>query len=136
MMRFNFFLMAVILLFCLSSVSAKLYAQVIFFCEEVDQKGYPENESSSFTMKNSGSWLKLLVRLDDKVDCDEVKYVIYRVLRNGNEKYDTTIYQEVDKDSVWFWKEVTFSDNGKYNIYVYDKYDHFLTSGSLKINYQ
>ena len=90
-----------------------LQAQAIFFCEDVDEDGYPENESSSFTIGSDGGWLKVLVRLDDEVDCDKVKYVIYKVSRSGNEK-----------------------DDGKYNVYAYDKYDNFLASGAVRINFK
>ena len=114
---------------------SSLQAQCMHFCENVDADGYPENESTSFTIGSGGGWLKILVKLDDEVNCDEVKYVIYKVARNGKEKYDNTITQEVEEDWVWFWKEVTFYDDGKYNVYVYDEYDNFLASSSVSINF-
>ena len=113
-----------------------LKAQVMYFCEDVDEDGYPENESSSFTIGKDGGWLKFLVRLDEEVDCNEVKYVIYKVTRTGKENYETTIYQDVQENWIWFWKKVTFYDDGKYNIYVYDKYDNYIISSSLRINFR
>jgi len=113
-----------------------LQAQELYFCEDVDEDGNPESESSSFTIGSDGGWLKLLVKLDEEVDCDEVKYVIYKVSKSGKEKYDNTITQEVEDNWVWFWKKVTFYDDGKYNVYVYDENDNFLVSGFVKINFK
>ena len=118
-----------------STNSFVLKAQSIYFCEDVDEDGYPENESTSFTIGSDGGWLKILVKLDDEVDCNEVKYVSYKLSRSGKEKYDNTIYQDVEENWVWFWKQVTFYDDGKYNVYVYDKYDNFLASSSVNINF-
>jgi len=113
-----------------------LHAQALFFCEDVDEDGYPKNESSTFTIGSEGGWLKVLVKLDDEVDCDKIKYVIYRVSRSGKEKYDNTITQDVEDNWVWFWQKITFYDDGKYNVYAYDKYDNFWASGSVKINFK
>ena len=135
MKQFGLFLLAILFVIGLSPKYSSLQAQVLYFCEDVDEDGYPENESSAFTIGTEGGWLKFLVRLDEEVDCNEVKYVIYKVARSGKEKYSTTIYQDVEENWVWFWKQVTFYDDGSYKVYVYDKYDKFLSSGSLKISF-
>ncbi|NWF89509.1 MAG: hypothetical protein HXY50_08605 [Ignavibacteriaceae bacterium] len=135
-MKYSLMILTCIFIFLAANSDYSLVqAQNIYFCEEVDEDGYPENESTSFTIGTEGGWLKILVRLDDEVDCNEIKYVIYKVSRNGKEKYDNTIYQKVEDNWVWFWKQVTFYDQGKYNVYVYDSYDNFLTSGSVRISY-
>ena len=85
-----------------------LPAQALFFCEDVDEDGYPKNESSSFTIGSEGGWLEVLVKLDDEVDCHKVKYVIYKVSRSGKEKYDNTITQDVEDNWVWFWQKIIF----------------------------
>ena len=131
-------LILVILLFAFgfSVKYSPLHAQTLYFCEDVDEDGYPENEATTFTIGENGGWLIMLVKLDDEVDCSQVKYVIYKVSKNGKEKYNTTIYQDVEENWVWFWKKITFYDDGKYNVYVYDEHDNFLTSGSVRINYK
>lgn len=136
MKRFGLILMILVFIFGLGGTYSSLQAQKLYFCEDVDEDGYPENESSSFTIPSSGGWLKMLVKLDDEVDCSQVKYVIYKVTRNGKEKYSTTINQDVEENWVWFWKKITFYDDGNYNVYVYDEYDNFLTSGSVRINFK
>ena len=134
----QFILLSAVFLFIfgLAPKVSYLQAQEIYFCEDVDKDGNPENESSSFTIGSKGGWLKVLVKLDDEVGCDEVKYIVYKVSKSGKEKYENTITQDVEDSWAWFWKQITFYDDGKYNVYVYDKYDNFLTSGSVRINFR
>jgi hypothetical protein len=113
---------------------SSLQAQEIYFCEDVDEDGNPESESSSFTIGPDGGWLKVLVKMNDRIDCNEVKYIIYKVSKSGKENYDNTITQDVQDNWAWFWKQITFYQEGKYRVYVYDKYDNFLVSGSVRIN--
>jgi len=84
----------------------------------------------------SGGYLYFLVRLPYAISCRSVRYEIYKVDRYGYESYSNTIYQDTERDWTWFWKEVTFYDDSKYNVYVYDCYDYLLTSGSLRIQYR
>jgi hypothetical protein len=134
----NFFLLvtAFLLFFGLAPKTSSLHAQELYFCEDVDDDGNPDSESSSFTIGSEGGWLKVLVKLDDEVGCDEVRYVIYKVSKSGKEKYDNTITQDVEDNWAWFWKKITFYQEGKFNVYVYDKYDNFLVSGSVRINFK
>jgi len=122
-----FFLILVFVLF--SGLSYKIYSQSIYFCEDVDDDGDPINESSVFTIPSDGGYLYVLIQLPNSVDCDGVYLEVYR---NGN--YETTITIDTEPDWDWFWKQVTFYKTGKYVIDVYDCYDDFITSGSLKIN--
>ena len=136
MKRFALLVVVFLVVYSISSKFSLLQAQVLQFCEDVDENGYPKNESSTFTIDSEGGWLKVLVKLDDEVDCDKVKYAIYKVSKSGREKYDNTITQDVEANWSWFWKQITFYDDGKYNVYVYDKYDNLLASGSVRINFR
>jgi hypothetical protein len=111
-------------------LSFPVNAQTMYFCEGVDDDGYPITEASSFTIPDDGGYLYVLVRLPYEVDCRSVSMEIYR---NGD--YDNTIYLDTERNWVWFWKQVTFYKRGTYKIYVYDCYDDLLTSGSVEINY-
>ncbi|HQJ46085.1 MAG: hypothetical protein B6D44_06240 [Ignavibacteriales bacterium UTCHB2] len=122
-----FFLILVFVLF--SGLSYKTYSQSIYFCEDVDDDGDPINESSVFTIPSDGGYLYVLIQLPNSIDCDGVYMEVYR---NGN--YETTITIDTEPDWDYFWKQVTFYKTGKYVIDVYDCYDDFITSGSLKIN--
>ena len=119
---------AAILFFVLFLSTVK--AQDIYFCEGVDDDGYPISESSSFTIPDDGGYLYVLIRLPYEIDCRSVTFEIYR---NGD--YDNTIYLDTEKDWVWFWKQITFYKRGNYKVYVYDCYDELLTSGRVEIDF-
>lgn len=105
-------------------------AQTIYFCEGVDDDGYPITESSSFTIPSDGGYLYVLVRLPYEIDCYSVTFDIYR-----DGEYDNTIYVDTETNWVWFWKKINFYKSGTYKFYVYDCYDVLLTTGSVDINY-
>ena len=117
-------------------VTNNLKAQSIYFCESVSSDGYPVTESSTFTIGSSGGYLDILVKLPYELNCRTVRYEIYKVDSYGSETYSTTISQDTERNWVWFYKQVTFYDSGKYNVYVYDCNDALLTSGSVRIQFQ
>ncbi|RPI18527.1 MAG: hypothetical protein EHM58_04950 [Ignavibacteriae bacterium] len=122
--------------FTLVILSGEVTSQTLYFCESVDRDGYPITESSVFNISRSGGYFTFLVRLPYAIKCNSVRYEIYKEDSRGNEVYNTTIYQDTERDWVWFYKEVTFYDPGRYNVYVYDCYDYLLTSSSVKIQYR
>ena len=123
----------VLAVFALSNISN---AQTLYFCEGVDDDGYPITESSVFNISPSGSYLYFLVRMPYEIDCSSIRYEIYEVDYDGTESYSSTIYQDVEYDWIWFWKKVTFYDVGFYNVYVYDCNDYVLTSNTIRIKYR
>lgn len=122
----SFFVVALMMFF-----NSQASSQSIYFCEGVDDSGYPVGESSTFNISSSGSFLYVLCRLPYGIGSSQAKYVIYR---NGD--YDNTIYQDTEGDWTWFWQKITFYKTGDYDIYIYDGYDNLLTSGYLRINYK
>ncbi|MBN2571971.1 MAG: hypothetical protein JXA68_07575 [Ignavibacteriales bacterium] len=111
-------------------------AQTIYFCEGVDDNGYPITESSTFYIDaSSGGYLYFLARIPYAIGCYEISYDIYKVDKYGNETYETTIYQDVQPSWTWFWKKVTFYEKGTYYIYLYDEDSYLLASGTLYIKY-
>jgi hypothetical protein len=118
------------------TLSQSLKAQTMYFCESVDNDGYPIGESTVFNIPSAGGYLNILVRLPYSLDVTSVRYEVYKVDRSGNETYDNTIYQDTQRDWVWFWKQVTFYKTGRYNVYLYDPSNYLLASGSVTIQYQ
>ena len=112
-------------LFC-----ATASAQTIYFCEGVDDDGYPISEASSFTIPDDGGYLYVLVRLPYEVDCKSVRFEIYR-----NDDYDNTVYVDTEYTWVWFWKQITFYKRGTYKFYVYDCDDYELVTGKVEIDF-
>ena len=103
----------------------------MYFCEDVDKDGYPISESSVFNIGSGGGYLDVLVRLPYEVACRSVRYELYL-----NGKYNTTIYQDTERNWVWFYKKITFYDSGTWDIDVYDCYDQRLVSGSVRIKFR
>lgn len=122
------FFSAVVIGFVLFLSTVK--AQDIYFCEGVDDDGYPISEASSFTIPDDGGYLYVLIRLPNEVDCKSVRFEIYR---NGD--YDNTVYVDTENDWVWFWKQITFYKRGTYKFYVYDCDDYELVTGKVKIDF-
>lgn len=122
---------AVVFIVGFFAVSGTADAQSIYFCEDVSNDGYPVSESSSFTIRNEGDWVKVLVRLPYEVACNSIRFEVYR-----NGAYDNTIYMDTEKNWQWFWKKIEFYKTGNFTFYVYDCFDYMLTSGSVKINWR
>jgi hypothetical protein len=117
--------------FALLVIADNIKAQSIYFAEDVSTDGYPITESSVFNISRNGGYFDVLVRLPYEVNCRSVRYEIYR-----NGKYSTTIYQDTERNWVWFYKQITFYDPGTYDIDVYDCYDYRLISGSVRVQYK
>ncbi len=128
-------LLFVLLVVASVTISQSLKAQSLYFCESVSSDGYPQGESTVFTIPSAGGYLSVLVRLPYTVDVYSVRYEIYKSDGYGNESYVNTIYQDTEKNWEWFWKQVTFYETGVYNVYVYDTNNYLLTSGSVRIKY-
>ena len=122
----SFFVFALFMFF-----NSQAQSQSLYFCEGVDDDGYPISSASTFNISSDGGYLYVLVRMPYEISSYTAKYVIYR---NGD--YDNTIYQDTQKDWTWFWQKITFYKSGDYDIYIYDGYDNLLTSGYLRINYR
>ena len=119
-----------LIIFLLFLSIASVSAQTLYFCEGVDDDGYPITEASSFTIPDDGGYLYVLIRLPYEIDCKSVRFEIYR---NGD--YDNTIYLDTEYDWTWFWKQINFYKRGTYEFYVYDCDDYELTRGEVRIDY-
>ena len=76
------FQLVLFVFFCLNVFGSinQAYAQKVYFCEGVDDYGYPINESTTFTIPEDGGYLYVLIRLPNKVNCRTVKLIIYNEL--------------------------------------------------------
>lgn len=117
------------------SFNSTSYSQSLQFCEEVSSSGAPINTSTVFNISDKGGFLKFLTTLPYRVGTPSVSYEIHKVDADGNETYDNTIYQDVDPSWMWFWKEVTFYNAARYNVYVYDGDKNFLASAQVRVQF-
>lgn len=112
-------------------VTKSTYSQTMYFCESVDGDGYPVGESSTFTIGSSGGYLDVLVRLPYEVGTRSVSYELYL---NGD--YNTTIYQDTERNWVYFYKSITFYSSGTWKIYCVDGNGNTLCSSTLRIKFR
>ena len=123
--------MLVSLLFLLTATCS--FSQTMIFCENVTPDGKPEHPSHIFRIGKNGGFFQFLVILDQPVNSTEVKIDIFRVDETGKETFDATVTSKVEKDFLWFKKEVNFFKGGDYTIYAYNGEDRLLATGMVKV---
>lgn len=111
------------------------FSQSLQFCEDVSKDGVPISASSVFNISTKGGYLKCLTSLPYRIGTSSVSYEVYRIDPDGSEIYDTTIYQDVDPSWTWFFKEIIFYDEGRYNVNVYDSEKNYLASAQIRIQF-
>ncbi len=103
----------------------------LYFCEGVDENGYPISPSKQFKINSDGGYLYLLFKLYDPIGCYSVKLKAYR-----NDTYVDTYVIDVKPEWNWFWKYMEFYSPGKYTFYLYDCDGYLLVSESMYIEYR
>ncbi len=112
------------------------FSQAIHFCEGVTEKGQPINSSSTFKIDRNGGYFYFLVQLPYRINCKTAKFKIYKKGPSGNLTYDTSISTDTEKDWTWFWKQVTFTKPGNFEVQVVDCNGNAIVSGSVKVEYR
>ncbi len=112
-------------------LSGSSHAQTLQFCEGVSNDGYAITPSNHFYIQPGGGYLYVLVNLPYDVDCTSVRYEIYL-----DNKYNSTINQEVQTNWQWFWEKITFTTPGIYTVYCVDCNDIAVPIGKVKIEIQ
>ena len=109
------------------------FSQSLIFCEKVSEDGKPEKPSHIFRISREGGFFQFLALLDKPVNTTEVKIDIFAVDENGKETFDATHSVKVQKDWVWFTKQVNFFKGGDYTVYAYSAEDKLLCTGMVKV---
>jgi len=115
-------------------ISGLAYSQSLIFCEKVnDNDGTPIKPSHIFRIGRDGGFFQFLAILDKPVNTTEVKMDIFRVDETGKESFDATVTVKVQKEWVWFSREVSFFKGGDYTVYAYTAEDKLLCTGMVKV---
>jgi hypothetical protein len=114
-------------------ISTVSFSQSLIFCEKVSQDGKPEKPSHIFRISRDGGFFQFLAILDKPVNTTEIKIDIFRVDDTGKESFDATVSVNVQKEWVWFSKEVNFFKGGDYTVYAYTAEDKLLCTGMVKV---
>ena len=123
----------IIISFLFLIVSSVSFSQSLIFCEKVSQDGKPEKPSHIFRIGHDGGFFQFLAILDKPVNTMEVKMDIFRVDETGKESFDATVTVKVQKEWVWFSREVSFFKSGDYTVYAYTAEDKLLCTGMVKV---
>ena len=103
------------------------------FCESVSEKGEAIDPSNFFVIGDKGGFFKILIRLDRPVGSTAVTFDVFQMNEEGKEVFDNTIRMKTTPELTWFYKEVTFYREGKYNVYAYDEKNRLLGAGMVEI---
>ena len=109
------------------------FSQQMLFCESVDANGKPSGTSTAFSISSQGSFLNILVKLDQPLSYSKVLYDIYRLDSLGKEKFESSNELPVEPGWTWFNKGFTFFQAGQYVVYVYDESEKLIVTGRLRL---
>lgn len=130
-MRFIF------LLFVSCFIAVQVNAQTrLQFCVQVDKDGNCINPSKEFGISADGGTLSFMVRNDKGLNDTLIRYKIYFLDDNGNEKLARTVNQPTKRDWTFAWQDVVFYDAGTYKVKAYSvrsKQEDFLYSEIVKV---
>jgi hypothetical protein len=108
-------------------------AQRLVFCESVSEKGEAIDPSNFFVIGDKGGFFNVLIRLDRPVGSTAVTFDVFQLNEEGKEVFDNTIRMKTTPELTWFYKEVTFYREGRYNVYAYDEKNRLLGAGVVEI---
>ena len=106
------------------------------FCVQVDKDGNCLNPAKEFGISADGGTLSFMVRNDKGLNDTLIRYKIYFLDENGNEKLARTINQPTKNDWSFAWQDVVFYDAGTYKVKAYgirNRQEDFLYSEIIKV---
>ena len=106
------------------------------FCEDVTSDGKPTRSSNSFLVGTNGSALKCLLKVEGKLNTEQIDYRIYIINEAGKEEELLRMPQKVQPDWNYTWKELVFFDPGIYRVKIYNDKGAYLTSANLSVKKQ
>ena len=121
-------------LFCIYFFSATASAQTITFCNKLNadeqcDKGIKKYYFSS----DKGAPIFAVVRLPSEIGTTQVVYKLYRFGEDDEEIYMTTLTQNVIPEWKTFYKQIVFTRESGYKIYLYTDKGQLITSAEISI---
>jgi len=126
-MNTKIYSLAIIFFLCCSIAKS----QTLTFCDRVDGSGGAVNSYSTLTVQKNGTPVTFLFTLPKNTPCRNVNFDVYRIV-NEKEVYQSTIKQPASSNN-WVSKQMTFYQEGKYIVYVFDDEDKQLAKGTLMV---
>ena len=123
---------SVILFFFVCLLAAPAFSQTLVFAEKVDASGKAVNQNVMFAVGKSGGQVTFLFTLPSAANLPSVNFDLYK-LEGGKEVYQSTMKQAVNANQKWVSKQVTFYNEGRYRVYVFDDADKQLAKAELTV---
>lgn len=125
----NFFILSV---FCLLHVVT--FSQTITFCNKLNANEQCDKSIKEYYLDSEkGAPVFAVVRLPAEVGTTQVLYKIYRYSADEEEIYMTTLTQNVIPDWKTFYKQIVFTNESHYKIYLYSNKGQLITSAEISI---
>ncbi len=122
-----------LLLFFSVAVTA-LSAQTISFCTQIDDSEQCKKTGNKFYLSSDkGIPLFSVVRLPEEVSTTQVLFKLYRFDEDDEEVYMTTLTQNVLPQWKTFYKQIVFTRQSGYKIYLYTDGGKLLSSAELSV---
>lgn len=109
-------------------------AQTITFCAQLDENEQCKKPSKKFYISsNKGAAVYAVVRLTEEVNTTKVTYKLYYFDEDDEEVYMTTLTQNVVPHWKTFWKQIVFTRESGYKIYLYNDSGKLLSSAEISV---
>lgn len=116
----------------LLSISFASFSQALSFCEKADASGKPVNANTAFTVAKNGGPVTMLFTVPAGSKLTSVSFDVYKI-DNGKEVFQSTLKQNVSGSQNWVAKQMTFYNEGRYRVYVFDEQDKQLARAEVLI---
>ena len=113
-------------------VSEISFSQSLTFCDKTDASGKAVNANTTFTVAKNGGPVTMLFTTSPAAKLSTVSFDVYR-LDNGKEVFQSTLKQPVTGGQNWVAKQMTFYNEGRYRVYVFDDQDKPLARAEVLI---
>jgi hypothetical protein len=126
----NIFLLSV---FCLL-LNVVTFSQTISFCNKLNAEEQCDKSSKKFYIQSDkGAALFATVHLPGEIGTTQVLYKLYRFGEDDEEIYMTTLTQNVIPQWKTFYKQIVFTRESGYKIYLYTDKGQLITSAEVSV---
>jgi hypothetical protein len=124
------FLLPVFLLF----VNIVTFSQTITFCNKLNADEQCDKGIKKYYFDSEkGAPIFAVVRLPEEIGTTQVLYKLYRYGEDDEEIYMTTLTQNVIPEWKTFYKQIVFTRESGYKIYLYTDKGQLVTSAEISI---
>jgi hypothetical protein len=114
---------------------ASAYSQTtLSFCTHVQDNGYCAFDNNKFITTPDSTTGRIFMKINSTITLGtKLTYKIYKVDKNGEEKFSQLVDQSIQPDWMMAWEPYTFATNAKYTIKVFNDADKMICSKSFEL---